>query len=75
MPELIEAIFIQGVKVVDPETKGEVAVGIWKDPVSGGIFGLDESFVHQMTEQVIPSPFDRKIKLRLPSQPSPPWGI
>ena len=67
MPELIEAIFIQEITVIDPETKGEVAVLIWKDPVSGGIFGLDASFIEQMTEQVIPSPFDRKIKLRLPN--------
>jgi len=67
MPELIVAIFIQEIKVIDPETHGEVAVQIWKDPVSGGIFGLDASFIEQMTEQVIPSPFDRKIKLRLPN--------
>lgn len=66
MPELIEAIFIQEITVIDPETKGEVAVEIWKDPVSGGIFGLDASFIEQMTEQIIPSPFDRKLKLRLP---------
>lgn len=67
MPKLIEAIFIQEIKVIDPETKGEVEVEIWKDPVSGGIFGLDASFLEQITEQVIPSPFDRKIKLRLPT--------
>lgn len=63
---LIDAIKITEVVVKDPDTNGDVTVEIWKDPVSGGIFGIDSSFLEQYTD-VIRSPFNNgDVRLRLP---------
>lgn len=65
MPEIFDAIFIQEITVIDPETKGDVQVEMWKDPVSGGIFGIDSSFLESEDIKVIASPFNRSTQLRL----------
>lgn len=67
MPETVEAIFIKEITVVDPDSKSDVEVEIWKDPVTGGIFGIDASFLESLEINVIVSPFDRKVRLRLSS--------
>lgn len=52
--------FIKEITVRDPDSGGEVEVEIWKDPVSGGMFGVDTSFLDQVHDEV-PSPFDRNV--------------
>jgi hypothetical protein len=66
MPKTVEAIFIQEITVVDPDSKGAVEVEIWKDPVTGGIFGIDASFLDHTDRKFVVSPFDKKVVLRLP---------
>lgn len=44
------AKFVDEIFVIDPDTNGEVAVSLFKDPVSGGIFGIDSSFIDSVTE-------------------------
>lgn len=39
------AIFISDVTVIDPETKLPVQVSIYKDLATGGVFGVDTSYV------------------------------
>jgi hypothetical protein len=41
------AKFVQEVTVTDPITGGEVQVSIFKDDSSGGMFGVDSSFIEQ----------------------------
>ena len=38
-------IYIKDITVTDPDTGGDVIVELWKDVESGGIFGIDESFL------------------------------
>lgn len=42
--------FIKTVTVPDPDTDGDVEVEIWKDNTSGGIMGIDASFLDQCPE-------------------------
>ena len=42
-----KAIHITEVTVTDPSSGGEVQVSIFKDPTSGGMFGIDSSFIEQ----------------------------
>jgi hypothetical protein len=37
-------------EVIDPDTNGIVRVRMYKDPVSGGMFGVDESYVEYLVE-------------------------
>ncbi len=43
--------FIEEILTTDPDSGGEVAVSLFKDPVSGGIFGIDSSFIDKMYEE------------------------
>ena len=56
------AKFINEVTVVDPESMGEVEVSMFKHNESGGIFGIDSSYLDQCFEDdidpVIPDPFN-----------------
>ena len=45
-----KAMFVQEVTVIDPDTQSPVQVSIYKDPTSGGMFGIDSSFVEQVLE-------------------------
>ena len=53
----ITCIFIKEISVIDPDTGNDIEVEIWKDPESGGIFGIDSSFLELVNEE-IPSPFN-----------------
>ncbi len=59
------AKFITEVVVKDPDTKLPVAVAIYKDMQSGGMIGLDSSWVEQEEPETIPSPFNLGMTLNL----------
>jgi hypothetical protein len=56
------AKFIKEITVIDPDSKGEVEVEIYKHE-NGGIFGIDSSFLDQCVNTdefdrpIIPDPF------------------
>jgi hypothetical protein len=61
------AKFVREVTVIDPDTKGEVEISIYKHE-NGGMFGIDTSYVDQVLSEdsepgddlltpVIPDPF------------------
>lgn len=53
------AIFIKEITVVDPDSGLEVEIAIYKDIGSGGIFGVDSSYVAQLEDgENVFSPFD-----------------
>ena len=56
LPEL-QREYVSDVIVKDPDTGGDVDVEIWKDQTSGGMFGVDSSFIEQVRDVDIPSPF------------------
>tara|TARA_Y100000996_G_C22492631_1_gene630876 strand:+ start:871 stop:1080 length:210 start_codon:yes stop_codon:yes gene_type:complete len=45
-----KAISVTEVTVIDPQSGGDVQVSIFKDPDSGGMFGIDSSFLEQNFE-------------------------
>lgn len=47
---------LKDVTVVDPDTGDDVDLCVYKDPVSGGMFAVDFSFIDQDTD-VVPNPF------------------
>ena len=60
----VEAVYVQDISVIDPDSGRPVTLELWKDPESGGMFAIDESFVDQV-EEVIVSPFNTKHFLHL----------
>ena len=54
------ARLIQQIDIIDPDSKGEVNVCIFKHE-NGGLFGLDASYIEQVLDEdgdaVIPDPF------------------
>lgn len=50
------AIFVTEISVIDPISNLPVEIEIWKDPISGGLFGIDTSFLDQVSEGIV-SPF------------------
>ena len=66
-----KAIFIQEITVIDPDSKGEVQLSIYKHE-NGGMFAMDSSFLDQVigddddTDRiVIPDPFEKGFELQL----------
>ena len=57
-----KALLVSEVTVVDPTTEGEVQVSIFKDETSGGMFGIDSSYIEQNFDEdedvIIKSPFN-----------------
>lgn len=60
---MVKAKYIKTINVVDPDSKLQVAVGIYK-LATGGIVGIDESFLANTEEQVY-SPFDKGVELKI----------
>ena len=56
MTELV-AKFVKQVTVVDPDTGLEVEVCMYKDMSTGGIFGIDGSFIVSEEPETVKSPF------------------
>jgi len=62
--------FIKEVYVEDPDTNAPIHIEIWKDTDSGGIFGMDSSFLEQVDEFY--NPFNGKcegVDIYLPDPP------
>jgi hypothetical protein len=63
------AKFVKEISVIDPDSKGQVEISIFKHS-NGGMFGLDSSFIDQaMDDDFIVDPFiqrkDKYFKLKL----------
>ena len=59
--ETTTAMFIKGVNVIDPETKAEVSLSVYKDKTSGALIGIDSSWFNTFSDDEnihIPSPFN-----------------
>jgi len=59
--------YIEEVTVRDPDSGGDVQVEIWKDPESGGLFGIDSSYFDQVGDSVV-SPFNNGTLIQLPER-------
>ncbi len=44
-----KAIRIKTIFVEDPDSKGDVEIEVYKDPVSGSIFAVDATFIDQVS--------------------------
>lgn len=60
-----EAVFITEITVIDPDSNAPVDVCIYKDTGSGGMFGIDSSFVVQENPKHVKSMFNPNITLML----------
>ena len=63
------ANYVTEITVVDPESKLEVGMSVFKHIQSGGMFALDNSYLEQMFEDdvnpIITDPFNKGRALRL----------
>lgn len=66
----IKAKFITEITLIDPDTKLEVQVTIYKED-GGGMFGVDSSFLAN-TEDPIYSPFIRGRVVKIEEEENPP---
>lgn len=57
-----KGVFVKTVMVIDPDSKGEVEIEIYKLE-GGGMVGLDASFLE--TSLPVYSPFDKNIEIDL----------
>jgi hypothetical protein len=57
-----KAAYVTEVKVEDPRTGTLVTVGIYKDPDSNGLFGVEKLFLEQIGQQV-QSPYNENTRL------------
>lgn len=63
-----EAKYVSEITVIDPDSKLEVTLAVFKDQVSGGMFAIDSSFLDSDTldeRGAISSPFDEDVILIL----------
>jgi hypothetical protein len=62
------AKFVREITVVDPDSKGDVQLSIYKHE-NGGMFAMDSSWLDQCTDEdnypVIPDPFGEDSKVML----------
>ena len=62
------AKFVKEITVIDPDSKGEVELSVYKHE-NGGMFAMDSSFLDQCTDEdsypVIRDPFETKGSLML----------
>lgn len=62
------AKFIKEISVTDPDTGNEINVAIYKELESGGMFGVDSSYVEDVLDEdkpEVPSVFNNGICLLL----------
>ena len=62
---IVKAPFINEHEVNDPDAKKDKLVAFFKDPATGGIVGIDTSFIEDLDEVIIPSPFQPDVSLIL----------
>jgi hypothetical protein len=69
MAKINTAIFVGEVTVTDPDTKQPVQVTMYKHEQSGGMFGIDSSFIEQNFEDdetpMITDPFNTESFIEL----------
>lgn len=53
-----DAKYVGEITVQDPDSKLPVELTIYKDELSGGMFGVDSSWIDQCDESVLPSLFN-----------------
>lgn len=54
-----KADFVSETTVIDPDTKAPVEVAIYKDRESGGMFGVDSSYIITLSEgDPVSNPFN-----------------
>ena len=46
----MKAYFVKEIVVIDPDTKGDVSVAIYKEE-AGGMFGIDASFLENVLDE------------------------
>ena len=64
---MIQAKWISDIAIIDPDTKEVVEVSMFKHD-SGGIFGIDASFIEQMCSDNNPTindPFNKDLRVKL----------
>tara|TARA_R100001594_G_scaffold91871_1_gene126126 strand:- start:835 stop:1032 length:198 start_codon:yes stop_codon:yes gene_type:complete len=49
--------FIREISIIDPDYDGPVAVEVWKDLASGLLFGVDSSYLEQVSSTIF-NPID-----------------
>ena len=63
------AEYVKEISVIDPDSKGEVAMCVFKHNESGGMFAVDSSYLEQCfdddTDPVIPDPFNDGLNVTL----------
>ena len=63
-----KAKFVKEITVVDPDTKGEVELSVFKSS-NGGMFAIDSSWLEQCTEEdedvIIRDPFEKTGNIKL----------
>ena len=65
--EMHTAKLIEEITVIDPDTKGEVEVSIFKHEC-GGMFGIDDSFIDNVlidSKPSVPDPFNKGVLVKL----------
>lgn len=62
--KLPKAPYVASISVMDPVSKKPIEVEIYRDPISGGMFGIDASFIERVTDIVV-SPFNEPKKVKL----------
>lgn len=71
-----KARHIATVTVMDPVYKAPVEIGIYRDPISGGMFGVDASYVEQVSDRVVPpTNNDGQIVILSDSAPRTPFKV
>lgn len=60
-----DANYITDVKVIDPDSKLEVTLAVFKDTRTGGMLAIDASFLDHDDTDTVPSPFHDDVILRL----------
>lgn len=65
-----QAIFIQEIEVTDPDSEAEIEIEIYKDPLSGCMFGLDSAMVDQIGIETIQNPFLQDETIQIPEPPA-----
>jgi hypothetical protein len=58
MAKIKTARFVSEIVVIDPDSKAPVHVAIYKEVESGGMFGIDSSYLDQTDVYQIQSVFD-----------------
>lgn len=62
---IVKAPFVTEHAVKDPKTKEDRVIAFFQDPTTGGIVGMDASFIEDLDEVIIPSPFQPDVSLIL----------